>query len=240
MAAVDELEEQSQQQHQRFLELFGAGPATGEGFTGVSNLGRQMSQQVQDARCRVVNSNFSTTVIPALAVATAGDHDPFSHHAATASTAARVADASAEINTRGAADIAANSRNEAAQFNAIPDPDSPEGMVAALNTISASQAKSLATVQHSAAAEHALGQQAAEVPEQDSPKCEDPTELLHDWADLAADIDKHNANPPDPTDLAAVAEYDAEYLRLNSELLDLSSKLLNCGIPTTINPAPRS
>ena len=63
--------------------------------------------------------------------------------------------------------------------------------------------------------------------------------MLKDWSDLVADIDKHNENPPDPTDLAAVAEYDADAIRLNSKLLDLSSKLLDCGIPTTINEAPK-
>jgi hypothetical protein len=73
----------------------------------------------------------------------------------------------------------------------------------------------------------------------DPPKCPDPTEMLKDWSDLVADIDKHNENPPDPTDLAAVAEYDADAIRLNSKLLDLSSKLLDCGIPTTINEAPK-
>jgi hypothetical protein len=63
--------------------------------------------------------------------------------------------------------------------------------------------------------------------------------MLKDWSDPVADIDKHNENPPDPTDLAAVAEYDADAIRLNSKLLDLSSKLLDCGIPTTINEAPK-
>lgn len=73
----------------------------------------------------------------------------------------------------------------------------------------------------------------------DPPECPDPTEMLKDWSDLVADIDKHNENPPDPTDLAAVAEYDAEAIRLNSKLLDLSRKLLDCGIPTTINETPK-
>jgi hypothetical protein len=162
MAAVDDLEEQSQQQHRRFYELFGADPAAGEGFTDVSNLGWQVGEQAQEARSGVINSNFSTAVIPALAGATSGDHHPFNEHARTATTAAKVSDASAQVNTRGAAAVLANSRNEAAQFAAIPDRDSPEGMITALNTISSNQAKSLGTVKQSAATEQQLGQQAAQ------------------------------------------------------------------------------
>jgi hypothetical protein len=161
MAAVDDLEAQSQQQHQNFYDLFGANPASGDGFVDVHNLGRQVGHQTQQARAEVVGSNFSTAVVPAAASATTSDHVPFEQHAATARTAGQVADASAQVNIRGAADVLANSRNEAAQFAAIPDRNSPEGVLQALNTISSNQAKSLETVQQSAAKEQQLGQQAA-------------------------------------------------------------------------------
>jgi hypothetical protein len=161
VAAVDDVEEQSQQQHQRFYNLFGANPATGEGFTDVGNLGRQVGDQSQQARSGVVGSNFSASVVPALAGATTTDHVPFTDYARTAATASEVSDASARVNIRGAADVLANSRNESAQFAAIPDRNSPEGMLAALNTISNNQAKSLDTVQQSATTEQQLGQRAA-------------------------------------------------------------------------------
>jgi hypothetical protein len=69
-------------------------------------------------------------------------------------------------------------------------------------------------------------------------ECTDPTELLHDWNELIAEINEHNAKTYDPYDPAEVAAYEAEYLRLNAKLLKLSSELLDCGIPTTITPAP--
>ena len=163
MATVDELEDESQQQHERFLQLFGSNPATGAGFTDVSHMGRQIGHQTQQARADVIGSQFSTTVIPSLGHATASDHQPFNSHARTAATAAEVSDASAQVNTRGAQAIMANSRSEAAQIAAIPDPDSPEGMMAALNAISNHQAKSLDTVQQSAAEEQRLGKRAAGV-----------------------------------------------------------------------------
>ena len=161
MAAVDDLEEQSQQQHQRFYDLFGAEPATGQGFTDVSDLGRQVGQQVQEARSEVIRSNFSTSVIPTLARATTTDHVPFTDHARTAATAAEVSDASAQVNIRGAAAVLANSRNESAQFAAIPDRNSPEGIMQALNTINRHQSQSLDTVRESAAEEQKLGHKAA-------------------------------------------------------------------------------
>jgi hypothetical protein len=161
VAAVDDVEEQSQQQHQRFRDLFGANPAGGTGFTDVSNLGRQAGQQAQEARSGVIGSNFSSAVIPNMAAATTTDHEPFDSHARMAATAAQVSDASAKVNIRGAENVAANARNESAQFAAIPNRNSPEGMLQALNTINRYQTQSLDTVTQSATEEQRLGQRAA-------------------------------------------------------------------------------
>lgn len=69
-------------------------------------------------------------------------------------------------------------------------------------------------------------------------ECADPTELLHDWSELINEINEHNERRYDPYDPVEVAAYEEEYLNLNAKLLKLSSELLDCGIPTTITPAP--
>lgn len=69
-------------------------------------------------------------------------------------------------------------------------------------------------------------------------ECADPTELLHDWSELINEINEHNEKQYDPYDPVEVAAYEEEYLNLNAKLLKLSSELLDCGIPTTITPAP--
>ncbi|WP_016888329.1 hypothetical protein [Mycobacteroides abscessus] len=72
------------------------------------------------------------------------------------------------------------------------------------------------------------------------PDPKDPTEVLHQWADLAGKIDAHNAKIVNPSDPLQVSEYEAEFLELNSKLLELSAEMLSLGIPHEILPAPNS
>lgn len=86
-----------------------------------------------------------------------------------------------------------------------------------------------------------IGSQIPKSPSTPTPQpseCADPTELLHDWSELINEINEHNEKKYDPYDPVEVAAYEEEYLNLNAKLLKLSSELLDCGIPTTITPAP--
>ena len=148
-------------QHQRYLELYGASPATGEAFEDLSTHARQLSHDVVDARGQVVALQFSAAVEASYGSATAQDHQPLNAAAEATRAAARAADTSAEINRRGVADISGNAREELAQIEAVPDPDSPEGQAAILAIIGQHQAKASQTVTDSATAELAAGQQAA-------------------------------------------------------------------------------
>lgn len=161
MSAIDQLVADSQMQHQRYLDLFGSSPATGEAFDDLSAHARQLSHDVVDARGQVVALQFSTAVEASYGSATAEDHQPLNVAAQATKAAAQAADTSAQINRRGVADISGNAREELAQIEAVPDPDSPEGQAAILAIISQRQAKSSQTVTDSAAAEQAAGQQAA-------------------------------------------------------------------------------
>ena len=148
-------------QHQRYLELYGADPATGESFEELSAHAQQLSHDVVDAREQVSALQFSTAVEAPYAAATASDHQPLTVAAQAAQAAAKAADTSVQVNRRGAADISGNAREEVAQIEAVPDPDSPEGQAAILAIISQHQAKASQTVAESAVAEQAAGQQAA-------------------------------------------------------------------------------
>lgn len=161
MSAIDQLVADSQMQHQRYLDLFGSSPATGEAFDDLSAHARQLSHDVVDARGQVVALQFSTAVEASYGSATAEDHQPLNVAAQATKAAAQAADTSAQINRRGVADISGNAREELAQIGAVPDPDSPEGQAAILAIIGQRQAKSSQTVTDSAAAEQAAGQQAA-------------------------------------------------------------------------------
>lgn len=86
-----------------------------------------------------------------------------------------------------------------------------------------------------------LNGQVPESPSTPTPQpseCADPTELLHDWSELINEINEHNERQYNPYDPAEVAAYEEEYLNLNAKLLKLSSELLDCGIPTSVTPAP--
>lgn len=148
-------------QHQRYLELYGVNPVSGDGFDHLSVHARQLGHDVVDARGQVVALQFSTAVEAAYAPATAQDHQPLTVAAQAGKAAAQAADTSAEINRRGVADISGNAREEVAQIAAIPDPDSPEGQAAILTIIGQHQAKASQIVTDSATAEQAAGQQAA-------------------------------------------------------------------------------
>ncbi|WP_457134100.1 hypothetical protein [Mycobacteroides abscessus] len=72
------------------------------------------------------------------------------------------------------------------------------------------------------------------------PDPKDPTEVLHQWADLAGKIDAHNAKIVNPSDPLQVSEYEREFFELNSKLLELSTEMVSLGIPHEILPAPNS
>jgi hypothetical protein len=161
VSAIDQLVADSQMQHQRYLELYGPDPANGGALEELSTRARQLSHDVVDARGHVVALQFSTAVTAPFASATAGDHQPLTATAQAALAAAKAADTSAQVNRRGAADIAGNAREEASQIEAVPDADSPEGQAAILAIISQHQSNAAQTVTASTAAEQAAGQQAA-------------------------------------------------------------------------------
>jgi len=190
VAALDELEMASQQQHQRYYELFGQSPAGGEGFQDLSSSARGVSQQAQDIRNRVIGLNFSTTVMHQYVGATLDDHLPLEDTATTTAAAAKAADASAQVNLRGAEAVAANSRAEAAAIAAIPDPDSPAGLAQGLGVVQTYQSKSATAVQQSAAEEQAIGQQAASA----------ATQRYADGKPIGQVkmVDSHTGSPTDP------------------------------------------
>ena len=89
------------------------------------------------------------------------DHVPLDNTAAAADAAGAATDTSAQTNVNGANDVAAHSQAEAAEIAAVPDPQSPAGQAAILAIIERYQGQSAGTVQTSATAEQAAGQQAA-------------------------------------------------------------------------------
>ena len=59
---LDALIEQSQDQHRRYCELFGANPARGDGLREVRDNCRTLAEQARDLRQQVLDLNFSTEV----------------------------------------------------------------------------------------------------------------------------------------------------------------------------------
>ncbi|WP_293003256.1 hypothetical protein [Mycobacterium sp.] len=162
MSAIDQLIDESQQQHQRYYDLYGSSPASGDGFRDIVGSARQLAGHIRDTRSDVQALQFSTAVETPYAAATAHDHRPITATAHTAQVCADVADTSAAINRRGARDISSNSRAEARKIDAVPDPDSPEGQAAILSIIAHHQTQSAHTVADSGAAQQAAAQRAAD------------------------------------------------------------------------------
>lgn len=63
---------------------------------------------------------------------------------------------------------------------------------------------------------------------------EDQTEIIQDWNELQEQIREHNAHPPSPFNLEAVAIYNEEQAELATAAAALQAKLTMCGI----RPAP--
>jgi hypothetical protein len=59
---IEALIEQSQDQHRRYLELFGTNPVRGEGLREVRDQCRAVAEQARDLRQQVIDLNFSTAV----------------------------------------------------------------------------------------------------------------------------------------------------------------------------------
>lgn len=161
MAAIDQVINDSQQQHQRYLDLYGVNPASGEGLRDLADSANQLIEEITDARNDVQALRFSTEVEGRYGQATASDHQPVARTARVAQIAAHTADTSAQINREGLDAILANSNAELNQISVVPDRDSPEGQAAILNIIAEHQAQSAQTVTSSAVAQQAAGAQAA-------------------------------------------------------------------------------
>lgn len=158
---IEQLVMASQEQHRRYYELYGQQPVTGDGLRQVAAHARAVGQQTHDTRGRVMALNFSSSVMGPFARTTGLDHVPLDNTAAAADAAGAAADTSAQTNVNGANDVAAHSQAEAAEIAAVPDPQSPAGQAAILAIIERYQGQSAGTVQTSATAEQAAGQQAA-------------------------------------------------------------------------------
>lgn len=158
---IEQLIVESQEQYQRYYELYGTRPVTGEGFVEFANVAGSLSRNVQDTRDGIRATRFSSTVIDTYSAATAADHQPLEAAAQAGHIAARAADSSAEVNIAGAAEILGIAREETAQIAAVPDPDSAEGQTAILAIISKHQSKAAKTVAESSAKQQAIGQRAA-------------------------------------------------------------------------------
>jgi len=161
LAAIDQVIDDSQQQHQRYLDLYGVNPANGQGFRDLVDSANQLVEQITDTREDVQALRFSTEVEGRYGQATASDHQPVAATAHVAQIAAHTTDTSAQINREGLAAILANASAELNQISVVPDRDSPEGQAAILNIIAEHQAQSAQTVTSSAAAQQAAAAQAA-------------------------------------------------------------------------------
>jgi hypothetical protein len=160
MSAIEQLVNASQQQHQRYFELYGTDPAGGEGLRAQSTSIRGLAHTLADTRQEVIASNFSTEVIPRFAEATQADLARLNHTATVIDAAARTADESSRLNIEGARTVAGHAQSELARASSVPDPDSPAGQATILAIVTHYQTRSVETVETSARAQQAVGQQA--------------------------------------------------------------------------------
>lgn len=158
MASLDAFVAASQEQHRRYFEMFGVNPEGGDGLRALSSGIRASTVPwVQDVRHGVIGLGFSTAVLRSYIAATSADHVPLERAATMLDAGAEAADTSRRINIDGAAKILANSRMEAAEVAAVPDPDSPAGQAEIVGIVSKYQGRSGAVMEESAAAEQAAG-----------------------------------------------------------------------------------
>ncbi|OCB20049.1 hypothetical protein [Mycobacterium intracellulare] len=161
MASLDAFVAASQEQHRRYFEMFGVNPEGGDGLRALSwAIHASTVPRVQDIRHEVIGLGFSTAVLRSYIAATSADHIPLERAATMLDAGAEAGDTSRRINIDGAAKILANSRMEAAEVAAVPDPDSPAGQAAIVGIVSKYQASSAAVMEESAAAEQAAGRKA--------------------------------------------------------------------------------
>jgi hypothetical protein len=59
---IEALCEQSQEQHRRYLELFGTNPVRGDGLREVRDQCRVLAEQARTLRQNVIDLDFSTAV----------------------------------------------------------------------------------------------------------------------------------------------------------------------------------
>lgn len=194
MAALDALVEASQEQYRRYLAMFGANPESGHRLRDLSSdIRSNIIAGIHDVREGVIRPAFSDAVLRAYIPSTSADHVPFERAAKMLDASAEAADTSRQINVDGAAKIFANSRMEAAEIEAVPDPDSPTGQAAILGIVSKYQARSASTMEESAAAEQAAGMKVMTVGaggEDGPPKDRGGVEAL--------DYTTHPLSPPQP------------------------------------------
>ncbi|WP_293003772.1 hypothetical protein [Mycobacterium sp.] len=158
MTSVERVGEQSREQHHRYYGLFGSDPVNGDGFAELHTSIRELGQHAADVHTFLARTEFTSAADAGLAGAQRGDRTAFNDAAAIASAAAAAADGSANLNIRGAAEIAAYMEGEAAKLSVIPDKGSPDGIAQTLATIDSHQSKSLSTVEQLASTAQHLGQ----------------------------------------------------------------------------------
>lgn len=158
VTSVERVGQQSREQHHRYYGLFGADPVNGDGFAELHTSIRELGQHAADIHTFLARTEFTSAADAGLAGALRGDRTAFNDAAAIASAAAAATDGSANLNIRGAAEIAAYMEGEAAKLSVIPDKGSPDGIAQTLATIDSHQSKSLSTVEQLASTAQHLGQ----------------------------------------------------------------------------------
>lgn len=247
MSLALQLAQASQDQHRRYYELFGSAPVSGDGWQDVAARIRAVAHAVDDLHTAVVSSNFSTTVLPNYVAATRTDTVPFTRGAEAADVFSGVTDSSAKVNVDGANAIADNASAEAAEIAAIPNPDSPAGLAAILGIINQHQARSVAIVTQSAAAEQALGQQAANAGGTDAEADDSHVQLVDHRTfpespipSPLPDPDAGSGDPPLPVSDLGLPAYDAGslsaaetrtvYLHGELRMRELNERLITEGL----------
>lgn len=161
MGPMGQLESWSQDQHGRYVALFGSNPVDGGGMRALSAFAHQVGDRVHDTRTEVVALQFSSAVSAPYAATTALDRTVFTGAADALNVWGSVTDESRSINIDGASAVSANARREAAAVSAVPDPESPAGRLQVLSLINDHQSRAVDIVERAAAAAQAAGARAA-------------------------------------------------------------------------------
>jgi hypothetical protein len=62
MSPIEALAQESQEQHQRYYDLFGTNPVRGDGLREIAAYSHELGKQARDIRAQVLALNFSTAV----------------------------------------------------------------------------------------------------------------------------------------------------------------------------------